>query len=113
MQFATRKYVEHAFVTLQAHWEVIKNPCESWDLETIDNIMIACIVMQNIVIQDEDRENLEPMFNQVIGSGSVQCEHTFCELNAGIRELENMEAHYSLHNDVIDHLWQLKGECMF
>jgi len=66
-----------------------------------------------MVIQDEDGEDLEPVFNQPIGSGHMQRQLTFCELNAGTRELENMQAHYGLRNDVIDHLWRLKGESTF
>jgi hypothetical protein len=53
MQSGAREDVERAFGVLQARWEVVKNLCRSWDLETIDNIMMACIIMHNMIIHDE------------------------------------------------------------
>jgi hypothetical protein len=62
MQSGAHKDVEHTFEVLQARWEVVKNPCRSWDLETIDNIMMACIIMHYMIIHDEQKEDLEPLF---------------------------------------------------
>jgi hypothetical protein len=38
---------------------------------------------------------------------------TFREFNKPTRELENMQTHYSLQNNMIEHLWYLKGENMY
>ena len=51
--------MERAFGVLQARWEIVKNPMRQWDLETISNIMMACIIMHNMIIKDERGLRLE------------------------------------------------------
>jgi hypothetical protein len=109
MQSAPRKDVEPAFGVLQARWEIVKNPCRQYDLDTITNIMMCCIILHNMIIQDEQGQNLEPIFDQAISGGGMRRDLTFRELNVGTRELENLHTHYSIRNDIIDHLWHLRG----
>lgn len=45
---------------LQARWEIIKNPVRHWDLDVIDNIMMACIIMHNMIFEDKLGLRLEP-----------------------------------------------------
>ena len=59
-QEGARKDVERAFGVLQARWEIIKNPVRQWDLGVIENIMIACIIMHNMILEDEKGLHLEP-----------------------------------------------------
>jgi hypothetical protein len=110
MQSAARKDVERAFGVLQARWEIVKNPCRQYDLETITSIMMCCIILHNMIIHDEQGQNLEPIFDQGIFGGGLRRDLTFRDLNVGSRELENLHTHYSLRNDIIDHLWHLRGE---
>jgi hypothetical protein len=81
MQSGACKDVERAFGVLQARWEMVKNLCRSWDLETIDNIMMACIIMHNMVIHDEKGEDLEPLFTPRVIDGDMPRGWTFRELN--------------------------------
>ena len=53
------KDVERAFGILQARWKIVKNPVRQWDLETILDIMMACIIMHNMIIEDERGLRLE------------------------------------------------------
>jgi len=50
-----RKDVERALRVraLQARWDIVKNLVYQWDLDIIENIMIACIIIHNIIIEDE------------------------------------------------------------
>ena len=50
IQEGVRKDVERAFGILQAWWGIIKNLICVWDLETITNIMMACIIMHNMIL---------------------------------------------------------------
>jgi hypothetical protein len=71
MQAAARKDVERAFGVLQARWEIVKNPCRQYDLHTITNIMMCCIILHNMIIDDEQGQDLEPVFDQEISGGFV------------------------------------------
>jgi hypothetical protein len=66
--------------------------------------------MHNMIVEDEQGQDLEPIFEQPIRGDGMRRDLTFWELNVGTRELENLHTHYSLHNDIMDHLWHLRGE---
>ena len=52
-QESARKDVERAFGVLQAHFAIVHRPTHFWDEETLADIMKACIIMHNMVIEDE------------------------------------------------------------
>ena len=52
-QEAVRKDVERAFGVLQARFAVVKNTSKLWDKDKIANIMRACIILHNMIIEDE------------------------------------------------------------
>ncbi|XP_052206828.1 uncharacterized protein LOC127811162 [Diospyros lotus] len=52
-QESARKDVEWAFGVLQARFAIVRGPVRFWDEETLADIMKACIIMHNMVIEDE------------------------------------------------------------
>jgi hypothetical protein len=64
LQSALRKDVERAFGVLQARFEIVKNPCKQRDLESITNVMFCCIILHNMVVQDEQHGQFESIFVQ-------------------------------------------------
>ena len=52
-QETVRKDVERAFGVLQARFHIIKNPTLIWDKEKIWNIMRTCIILHNMIVEDE------------------------------------------------------------
>ena len=81
-----------------------------WDLETISNIMIACIIMHNMIIEDERGLRLEAFQDLDVGERSSRPHLSFREMQIRTRELKSLDHHYALRNDLIDHLWRLKGQ---
>ncbi|KAJ9547490.1 LOW QUALITY PROTEIN: hypothetical protein OSB04_020033 [Centaurea solstitialis] len=53
VQEACRKDVERAFGVLQARFAFIRRPCLVWDRHLMGQIMIACIIMHNMIVEDE------------------------------------------------------------
>ena len=51
-QKGARKDVERTFGVLQARFEILKNSVRQWDLCTIKDIMLACIILHNMIIKD-------------------------------------------------------------
>ena len=109
-QEGARKDVERAFGVLQARWKIVKNPVRQWDLETISNIMMACIIMHNMIIEDECGLRLEAFQDWDVGEGSSRPHLSFREMQIRTKELKSLDRHYALRNDLIDHLWRLKGQ---
>jgi hypothetical protein len=52
-QEACRKDVERAFGVLQAKWKILHGPTHLWKQKTLNSIMCACVILHNMVIEDE------------------------------------------------------------
>ncbi|KAK9072430.1 hypothetical protein SSX86_008864 [Deinandra increscens subsp. villosa] len=57
-QKSARKDVERAFGVLQSRWGIIRGPSRSMDLPNIGDIMLACIILHNMIVEDEGRDVL-------------------------------------------------------
>ena len=82
----------------------MKNRMKQWDLETMSNIMMACIIMHNMILEDKHDLRLKPICNWRLSKGCARHEFSFCGLQLGTKKIENVHAHFALHNDLIDHL---------
>jgi hypothetical protein len=56
-QEACRKDVERAFGVLQSRFAIVRGPARLWDEDTLHNIMMACIIMHNMIVEDERDEH--------------------------------------------------------
>ena len=52
-QKSCRKDVERAFGVLQAKWKILHGPCKLWRHKDLNAIMLACVILHNMVIEDE------------------------------------------------------------
>jgi hypothetical protein len=52
-QEAARKDVERFFGVLQARFPIIRQPGRIWDRETLALIMRACVIIHNMIVEDE------------------------------------------------------------
>jgi len=109
-QEGAQKDVDRVFGVLQTRFEIVKNPVRQWDLGTIEDIMMACIIMHNMIIEDEQRLSLELFANWRLHANTMRHPFSFRELQFGTKELENVQTHFALRNDLMKHLWKLKGE---
>ncbi|CAN6198287.1 unnamed protein product [Urochloa humidicola] len=117
-QEATRKDVERAFGVLQARFAIIRGPARFWDKETLREIMTACVIMHNMIIEDERDEDEDEDFHYD-GVGKVviptprvvrnrqQELHDFIQVHHNIR---NLEGHSQLQEDLIEHLWHQRSD---
>jgi hypothetical protein len=65
MQESVRKDVSRrCFGILQAHFAIIQNSCRLWQIDTIYEVMFACAILHNMIIEDERDNHLEPLFQQ-------------------------------------------------
>jgi hypothetical protein len=54
LQEAQCKDVERAFGVLQARrWRILALPCKLWSVGTMNHVTIACIIIHNMIIEDE------------------------------------------------------------
>ena len=72
MQDATKNDVEKAFGIFQACWRIIKNLIRKWNLDTINDIMLVCIIIHNMIIEEKYKHNLEGYFDCPMQMDSMQ-----------------------------------------
>ena len=112
-QESARKDVERAFEVLQARFAIVRRPARFWDEETLADIMKACIIMHNMVIEDEGDIGSND-FDGSDANPHVEVSHAYTP------ELEDfMQTHYQirdnvthsqLQSDLIEHLWEQHGD---
>ena len=110
-QESARKDIERAFGVLQARFAIVRGPARFWDKKTLVDIMKCCVILHNMIIEDERGLNL-PCFYDNVGT-RVQPERNPDRVEAFLethRQIENAQTHHQLTNDLIDHHWQLHGQ---
>ncbi|KAI4969731.1 hypothetical protein ZWY2020_000645 [Hordeum vulgare] len=58
IQESARKDVERAFDVLQFRWGIVRNPALSWDERKLWKMMIACVIMHNMIVEDERDDSI-------------------------------------------------------
>lgn len=118
------KDVECAFGVLQSRFSIIRKPSLAWDEAILSNIMVACIITHNMIVEDE-RDILIQRSSVMNGhewklANTITSvyeeepfeyynEHPF-ELNTylAIRAaIPNRSTHVSLKSNLVEHIWQL------
>nr|KAJ0185122.1 hypothetical protein LSAT_V11C900481320 [Lactuca sativa] len=100
-----RKAIKRAFGVLKQTWHVVKYGTRLWDKERIKRMVLACIIMHNMIIEDESRTICTYYLNDVV----VPIEEFVPGTNAFLErvvEIHNSEMCLNLREDVAEHLYQ-------
>ncbi|CAL1390062.1 unnamed protein product [Linum trigynum] len=114
-QEAHRKDVERAFGILQTRWAIVRGPARAWDVVTLNNIMLSCIILHNMIIEDEqvdsDDEMDDDLDYEVLAQPEPINRHqsTLIDYLARNNRLRSSTTHHALRNDLVEHLWNLHG----
>jgi hypothetical protein len=93
-------------------WGIIQQANQQWDLGTIKDIVIACIILHNMIIKNERDEQLPNVeVNQDLESlPSEQQPLTFQEYREGLQKIKENMGFFKLRTDLIEHHWIRKGK---
>ncbi|XP_048602119.1 putative nuclease HARBI1 [Brassica napus] len=119
-QEAVRKDVERAFGVLQARFAIVKNPALSWDKVKIGKIMRACIILHNMIVENERDEYSQydvSDFQQGEGSRSSHVDLNYSTdiptniaNQMGVRtRIRDRQTHQQLKGDLVEHIWRKFG----
>lgn len=109
MQESCRKDVERAFGVLQKRWAIVKGPSRFWNKHVLHDIMSACIIMHNMIIEEqrdltapirEYQEAPEPDVNPSTDEDHYQ------QFLGRYTQIRDREAHLELRNALIEHIWE-------
>ena len=111
-----RKDVERAFKVLQARFAIVRGPTRFFHLEMLQDIMKACIILHNMIIEDERDENemVDFDYEQIDENPHTQVSreqtNEFMEFIQVHQCIGDQEVHSQLQSDLVEHLWQLQDE---
>ena len=108
-QEACRKDVERACRVLQSRFAIVAGPARLWNKRILHDIMTSCIIMHNMIIEDERDVNapIEEQFEvpnpevEMVGNDNTR----FQEFLARHRKIKDKDAHIELRDALIEHLW--------
>ena len=101
---------------LQARFAIVRRPACFFHLEKLKDIMMACMILHNMYVEDERHTYLGANdfdYDQIDDSGSEPVSHNptcnlmqFIERHNSIRD---RVIHSQLQADLVEHLWQLQA----
>jgi hypothetical protein len=108
---SARKDVERCFGVMQARWNIITQPCRLWNTSVISDVMYACIIIHNMIIEDESGRDLKILTPEVASSSSsgMRRGFTFADLTRETALIEDTDTYYNLRDDLVQYLWEHKG----
>ncbi|KAL5752126.1 hypothetical protein ACOSQ2_022633 [Xanthoceras sorbifolium] len=89
---------------------IVKGPTHFWNKHVLHDIMSACIIMHNMIVEDEhdvhvgndnSRKVLAPEVEMVADENT-----RFQQFITRYRQIRDKEAHIALRNALIEHLWE-------
>ncbi|CAL8108178.1 unnamed protein product [Prunus armeniaca] len=124
------KDIERCFGILQAWWAIIRGVELMFDEEVLRSIMMTCIMLHNMIVEDEydydapDMFEPDPMntaltriYERPMGPNGQPLEHEplvkdGCFMNCMIDRYTEMQSSYIPERrqvDLMEHLWAMRG----
>ncbi|XP_048637609.1 putative nuclease HARBI1 [Brassica napus] len=124
VQESVRKDVERAFGVLQARFAIVKNPVRTMAKEKIGKIMRACIILHNMIVEDERdgysmrydisefEEGESSRTSEVLNANPTLNEIPTILNNIfpNRNDLRDRQTHERLKNDLIENIWNKFGD---
>ena len=110
-QAAARKDVERAFGILQSQFAV-RGPSRFWDQKILWYIMTACVIMHNMIIENERGKNLDYNFYHLMGIpvNPMRKEQRIRRFMKVYSEIRDSDVHDQLQKDLMEEHWKWHGE---
>ncbi|GJW52942.1 ALP1-like protein isoform X1 [Tanacetum coccineum] len=111
VQEAARKDIERAFGVLQGRWGIIRQPARAMQINTLKRIMYCCIILHNMILEDE---GFEVYFRDMFVNPAPNIVRDWverCDLHVRkTKELHDRKTHNDLRKDLVEHLWNNDDE---
>ncbi|XP_076897157.1 uncharacterized protein LOC143550386 [Bidens hawaiensis] len=93
------------FWVLRQRWHHVKNLCRAWTLEKMRDAMYTCIILHNMVIEDEERAIWQ---HYIPKNFQQQTQATMGKKVQNAYQIRSSEIHNSLMADLVQHAWSFR-----
>ena len=115
VQEAVRKDVERAFGVLQKRFAMVRGPARFWSKEDLWYIMQACVILHNMIVEDERDEEEDFNYHQEPHGIPVLRPADYDRRDPLVLEeflkihdeIEDRSTHERLRDDLVEHLWAI------
>ncbi|KAK1683854.1 hypothetical protein QYE76_044702 [Lolium multiflorum] len=115
-QEACRKDVERAFGVLQQRFAVVRFPAMTWSKDQMWEVMNYCVCLHNMIIENE-RKYPVPLAEQEapherdgpLAQPNHQVPTSWAAFIAMRQEIRDSTMHQQLQDDLVEHIWTLRG----
>ncbi|XP_047948775.1 uncharacterized protein LOC125194560 [Salvia hispanica] len=116
-QESARKDVERAFGVLQSRWGILRCPVRQWHENDVASIMYACIILHNMIIEDEgySAENWAPEEGASTSHGvataplQMGVPRSDAYLIQRFADMRRETSHTTLQADMVEEVWNRRG----
>uniref|UniRef100_A0A0D3AMD4 DDE Tnp4 domain-containing protein n=1 Tax=Brassica oleracea var. oleracea TaxID=109376 RepID=A0A0D3AMD4_BRAOL len=120
VQESTRKDVERAFGVLQSRFAIVKNPAILWDKKQIGMVMRTCIILHNMVVENERNgytqydtsefeEGTSTRSSNVDAPNTSEMPPNLANMLLIRTHLRDRQLHERLKNDLVENIWNKFG----
>lgn len=105
--------MDRAFGVLQSRFAIVHGQTSAWHVNTLKNIMYACITLYNMIVEDErhnynenfdyDSVDIEISMIKVFNSAHPTIVAQYMQRRVDLRDKEK---HHQLKNYLIEHTWE-------
>jgi len=104
---AARKEIECAFGVLQHKFQIITHPIEKWDESRIKQTVHACILLHNMMVQeqidnDKDLDNFQGMYDAIEDNSAATNEEDNANTDNEDDSNTNIEREENINSDVVE-----------
>ncbi|KAK2357493.1 hypothetical protein QL285_094758 [Trifolium repens] len=114
-QEGARKDIERAFGVLQSRFAIIRNPARSWHLDALKRIMDTCIILHNMIVEDEHATyggTFDYSYDHLGNDPTPppnDFNNDFQEFLRRRHHVRDRLIHRHLQQDLIEHIWERFG----
>jgi hypothetical protein len=95
----------------------VRGPAQLYQHEILKDIMMACIILHNMIVEDErdlylgaDEFNYEQIIDIPLEPPSHEYTDETVDFMQNRHRIRDQETHSQLQSDLIEHLWQIHSQ---
>lgn len=117
-QEGARKDVERAFGVLQSRFTIVRRPARLWRRKSVGRIMLACVILHNMIVEDEREEaTIHIDLNENPGASfalppevNIGGNLCFADVMRKKATVRSRPQHTQLKNYLVEHIWHKFGD---